>query len=109
MMSTLSMRNVTCLDAHAELPVGSIDLFISNYALTECDRNTQLDYFKRVVVKAKRGYMIYNDTNIFDHLSLAEFITLFQSHGIQPKIQPEPVFSYTGNALVTWDKTISEK
>lgn len=105
MMSTLSVNNVTCLDAHIELPEETIDLFISNYALTECDRPTQLDYFKRIVVKAKRGYMLYNDTNIFDHLSLSDFIELFKSYGIYPKIYPEPVFSYTGNVLVTWDKT----
>ena len=109
MMSTLSVVNVTCLDTHAELPEDSIDLFISNYALTECDRDTQLDYFKRVVVKAKRGFMLYNDTNIFDHLSLSDFIELFQAYGIHPKIHPEPVFSYTGNVLITWDRTSYEK
>ncbi len=109
MMSTLSTHNVIGMDVHAELPTDSIDLFISNYALTECDRDTQLDYFKRVVVKAKRGYMLFNDTNIFDHLSLSEFIELFQAYGIHPKIHPEPVFSYTGNVLITWDRTTYEK
>jgi hypothetical protein len=105
MMSTLAVSPVICLDAHEELPVDSIDLFISNYALTECDRETQLDYFKRVVIKAKRGYILYNDTNLFDHLTLTDFIELFQEHGIHPAIHPEPVFSYTGNVLITWDKT----
>jgi len=109
MMLTLSVHNVTCLDVNAELPTDGIDLFISNYAFTECDRNTQLDYFKRVVVKAKRGYMLCNDTNIFDHLSLSEFIELFQAYGIHPKIHPEPIFSYTGNILITWDKTTYDK
>jgi len=109
MMSTLSVHNVECLDRYIELPEDSIDLFISNYALTECDRSTQLDYFKRVVVKAKRGYILYNDTNIFDHLSLSDFIELFQAQGIHPKIHPEPVFSYTGNVLITWDKTTDAK
>jgi hypothetical protein len=37
MMSTLSVNNVVCLDTFGELPVDSIDLFISNYALSECD------------------------------------------------------------------------
>lgn len=107
MVSELSMRNVTCLDMHAELPDDDIDLFISNYALSECDRNTQLDYFMRVVVKAKRGYMLYNNTNIFNHLTLSDFIELFQENGIQPQIHPEPVFSYSGNVLITWDRTNS--
>ena len=105
MMTTLSIRKVICLEAHAELPVDSLDLFISNYAFSECDRNTQMDYFNRVVAKAKRGYMLYNDTNIFDHLSVSEFVELLQAQGINPTIQPEPVFSYTGNVLITWDRT----
>lgn len=105
MMSILSVSNVSCLDAYVELPLDRVDLFISNYALSECDRETQLDYFKRVVVKAKRGYMLFNDTNIFDHLSRSDFIELLQEHGIQHKIHPEPVFSYTGNVLITWDRT----
>jgi hypothetical protein len=105
MMTTLNVRDVTCLDAYAELPVESVDLFISNYALSECDRETQLDYFQRVVIKAKRGYMLFNDTNIFDHLSLTDFIELFQAHGICPKIHPEPVFTYMRNYLITWDQT----
>lgn len=105
MTSTLSVNHVACLDVYEELPVDSVDLFISNYALTECDRETQLDYFKRVVVKAKRGYILYNDTNLFDHLTLTDFVELFQAHGIHPTIHPEPVFSYTGNVLITWDRT----
>jgi len=107
MVSTFSVNNVTCLNAYGELPVDSVDLFISNYALTECDRETQLDYFNRVVVKAKRGYILYNDTNLFEHLTLADFVVLFQEHGIHPTIHPEPVFSYTGNVLITWDRTNS--
>jgi hypothetical protein len=105
MMSTLSINTVTCLDAHVELPTDSIDLFISNYALSECDRETQLDYFERVITKAKRGYMLYNDTNIFDHLTLTDFIELFHAYDIQPTVHPEPVFSYSGNVLITWDRT----
>lgn len=105
MMSTLSVNHVFCLNSHAELPVDSIDLLISNYALSECDRITQLDYFNRVVAKAKRGYILFNDSNIHDHFSLDEFIQLFYANGIEPKIQPEPVFSYTGNVLITWDRT----
>lgn len=105
MMSTLGVKNVSCLNSYAELPVKEIDLFISNYALTECDLDTQIDYIKRVVSKAKRGYIMFNDTNLFAHLTLSDFVELFKSYGIQAQIHPEPVFSYTGNALITWDRT----
>lgn len=105
MTQTLSMYNVACLDAYSPLPEKEVDLFISNYALSECDRNTQLDYLHRVVAKAKRGFMIYNSTNIFEHLSLSDFLAVLQSYGIEPKVHPEPVFTYSGNFLITWDKT----
>ncbi len=49
--------------------------------------------------------MLYNAINIYDHYSASEFIKLLQDHGIKPKIHPEPVFSYTGNVLITWDKS----
>lgn len=107
MMATLEVPHVRCLDAYAELPLETIDLFISNYALTECDRETQLDYFKRVVVKAKRGYILFNDANVYDHLSLSEWVELLQENGMNPQIHPEPVFSYQGNYLLTWDRTKS--
>jgi len=100
-MSTLSFNNASCLDVYEELPLDSIDLFISNYALTECDRETQLDHFKRVVVKAQFGYILYNNTNLFEHLTLTDFVELFQAHGIRPIIHPEPAFSYAGNILIT--------
>jgi hypothetical protein len=106
MMSTLSLQNVNSLNSYAELPVDEVDLFISNYALSECDKETQLDYLNRVVVKAKRGYMLFNDTNIYEHLTLSEFIDILQKHGIEPKVRPEPVFSYIGNVLLTWDRSI---
>jgi putative sugar O-methyltransferase len=107
MMSTLSLNNVSCLDPHEELPLENIDLFISNYALSECDRETQLDYFKRVVVKAKRGYILFNDINPFDHLTLSDFVELLRSHGIHPTIHQEPVHTGRGNVLITWDRTNS--
>lgn len=108
-VSTASVSNVICLDSYSKLPVESVDLFISNYAFSECDKNTQLDYFKRVIVKAKRGYMLFNNTNLFEHLSVSEFLGLLQKNGIKPQVREEPVFSYTGNVLITWDRTANEK
>jgi hypothetical protein len=105
MTSTLAVANISCLHVHAKLPVDQVDLFISNYALSECDKATQIDYIQRVASKAKRGYMLYNDTNIHDHLKVGDFIEQFKLYGINLKVQPEPVFSYTGNILLTWDTT----
>lgn len=37
-----------------------VDLVISNYALSEIRRSIQQEYFERVVVRAARGYMLWN-------------------------------------------------
>lgn len=103
MLSLLSLPPPTSLDVYAKLPTESVDLFISNYALSECDRETQLDYLKRVAFKAKRGYMLWNDTNLYEHLTVSDLVALFATQDIPLKIHPEPVFSYTGNVLITWD------
>ena len=41
MMNTLSVENINLLPAEAQLPEEKIDLLISNYAFSECDRATQ--------------------------------------------------------------------
>ena len=98
----LNVFGVECLCLEQELPLESVDLVISNYALSECDRKTQFSYFERVISKSKRGYMIFNDINSYDHLFRNELLILFDSYGIKPTIHPEPVCTYTGNFLITW-------
>jgi hypothetical protein len=108
MMKALSMHHTSCLHTHAGLPVEKVDLLISNYAFSECDRAMQLDYFERVITKADRGYIIYNQiSNIFglDSLSPNEFISLLKKNGIQPCVYPEPVATFKDNLLIVWDKT----
>jgi hypothetical protein len=102
MMKKLSVKNTQCMHMDANLPEESIDLLISNYALSECYKETQMSYFHRVVKKSLRGYMLYNKSHGY---TANEFFDLLQSHGMNPKILEEPVFSYTGNVLLIWDKT----
>ncbi len=46
--------------------VKDVDLFISNYALSECDYDTQINYYDKLVSKAKFAYIIYNLVNFND-------------------------------------------
>jgi len=104
-VSTLSIPNVECLPVEAPFPEERIDLLISNYAFSECDREMQMDYFDRVVKRADRGYMIYNRTGGIGAMTPEEFFELLQKNGMKPAILPEPVCTYEGNVLIAWDRT----
>lgn len=105
-VDTLNVKNVSYLSLDQSVPEKEIDLVISNYAFSECDRKTQLDYFERIIKKSKRGYMIYNQISSrfdIDSLSPNEFFDLLKQQKLHPKIEDEPVCTYPGNVLITWD------
>lgn len=107
-MDQLTVKTVQCLPLDEDLPEETIDLVISNYAYSECDREMQLVYFDRVIKKADRGYFIYNKIAITDYgldsIPLHEFIDLLKKNGCNPRVSAE-LFSGAGNFLITWDKT----
>ena len=43
-----------------------IDLFISNYALSECSLEVQMEYYDKLVTNTKFAYLIYNLVNFND-------------------------------------------
>lgn len=105
MMKTLSVDHVSLISQNEPLLEKKIDLLISNYAFSECDRQTQLHYFNKVLLKAERGYMVYNQLNYFDSFSADELITLLNNHNMKPELHEEPIFTYKDNVLIIWDKT----
>lgn len=79
------------------------DLVVSNYAFSELPSKLQLQYLKKIMCRAKKGYLIMNSgtkDSIFqqDKLlvsELREFLPLFQ-------VAPEEPLSSPGNFLITW-------
>ena len=105
-LKTLSVNNAQMMNPLSELPDENIDLLISNYAFSECDLTTQLDYFHRLLKKADRGYILFNDTiDQFDTLSLDSFVQLLENEGMNPKVLEEPVSTHPKNVLIVWDRT----
>jgi putative sugar O-methyltransferase len=47
--------------------IKDVDLFISNYALSECDYDTQVNYYDKLVNNSKFAYIIYNLVNFNDY------------------------------------------
>lgn len=65
------------------------DLLISNYAFSECERETQLEYIEKFVRNSNKFYMIFNDfgPNNIHHV---EFVNLLSD---QFDIEIEPDYS----------------
>ena len=53
--------------------IKDVDLFISNYALSECDDETQAMYFDKLIANSKFAYLVYNVVT-FREYKLANFI-----------------------------------
>lgn len=107
----LEVPNVRYLSCDDEYPEETFDLFISNYAYAECDRETQLDYFHRVIKKARRGYVIYNLNSAYysiDSMSPGEFIYLLKEQGIEAESYEELIKTAPDHVLVVWDRTKQE-
>lgn len=108
MMEALEVHHATCLSPEEPLIDEPIDLLISNYAFSECDREAQAAYFEKVLKKADRGYLIYNQTSHLyglNSLSPIELIALLKENGIEPTVLEETIPTFEGNLLITWDKT----
>ncbi len=59
-VETLHVPSVTLLDQNSLLGNEEYDLAISNYAFSECSKDVQDYYVKKVFSRAKRGYILYN-------------------------------------------------
>lgn len=83
-----------------------IDLVISNYAFSECDIDLQMDYISKVIAKAQRGYIIYNQISSIsgiNSLSVQDFINILKGYGLNPQVREELILTYSSNVLITWN------
>jgi putative sugar O-methyltransferase len=77
--------------------VNNVDLCISNYAFSECDRKIQNEYYEKVIKKSKMFYITYN--NISDrNMSFNEFHIL-ASQTFDIKVQKEERESHTNYVM----------
>ena len=57
---------VKCVSTNDFGQIEDVDLFISNYALSECDLKSQMAYYDMIVTNSKYVYLIYNLVNFND-------------------------------------------
>jgi putative sugar O-methyltransferase len=79
------------------------DLLISNYAFSELTRDVQLMYLERVILKAKSGYITWNELSYIelDGLSVEELLRTIPNSFLIPE---EPN-TYTNNVIIVWGAT----
>ena len=81
-------------------PSGKFDLVISNYAVSELQRELQVAYFENVVKSSTRGYLTWNliSQNRLGGLSVNEVLEYIPS----ATITEESPLTDEGNVLITW-------
>lgn len=78
------------------------DLVISNYAITECSKNIQLNYINNIINKSKHGYITCNyisDIFNINSMSKQEFI---ESINKKTHIIEEYPLTFHGNCVIIW-------
>jgi putative sugar O-methyltransferase len=83
-----------------QLPVTESDLVISNYAFSELRRPIQEAYLKKVILPAKRGYVIFNQIAPADFQSytVAELLQLIPG----ARVFEERPLTHPHNCLIVW-------
>lgn len=79
-----------------DLKIIESDLVISNYAVSECNKETQDLYLDKIINHCKHGYMTYNNFNGYSH---QEFISRCN---IPVKVFNEQPQTGPKNVLLTW-------
>jgi len=79
----------------------SYDLFISNYAFTECNKSIQLEYFDKVLSKSNKGYLTANFINNFFNL---DYLTRDELQSMLPNsiLVPEEPKTHPNNVIIVW-------
>jgi len=78
------------------------DLFISNYALSECSLTVQQTYIDCYVRQSSRGYVTYNETSAAYGVDSASALTFVSLSGKDCTIADEYPRTFSENSIVTW-------
>lgn len=70
-------NKISYITTETLVPVSDVDLVISNYAFSECDREYQNLYYDLMIKGSKRFYMVYN--NFTNNMNSDEFIAKVSS------------------------------
>tara|TARA_Y100001938_G_C8043826_1_gene407690 strand:+ start:351 stop:1109 length:759 start_codon:yes stop_codon:yes gene_type:complete len=75
------------------------DLVISNYAISECNKEVQSHYIDNILSKSKHGYITHNQ---FNGYGLDEFISILKKYGKDVKVKAEVPKTGRKNVILVW-------
>lgn len=82
------------------------DVFISNYAFSECKKDVQKEYIEKYILNSSGGYMIFNTWQDFpletySHLEICEIL---EQNDYQVNVTAEIPQTAPQNLLIVWKK-----
>lgn len=107
-MLSLTKKYINLTDPALPLSTGDLtmasntqyDLVISNYAYSELNIEVQESYFRKVILKSKRGYVIFNSLG---HESFnSESAIVFAAKIRDSTMLKEFPLTHKNNVLVVW-------
>jgi len=75
------------------------DLVISNYAISECNEETQQFYINNILINSKHGYITHNQ---FNGYTLNKFISILKEAGNDVKSVTESPMTGRKNIILIW-------
>ena len=75
------------------------DLIISNYAISECNKDVQKYYIENILSKSKHGYITHNQ---FNGYTLNEFVDIIKSFGNEVVVTKESPLTGKNNVIIKW-------
>lgn len=85
-----------------ELPDKEYDIVISNYAFSECTKDTQKLYIDKILNKSKHGYMINNEISHIFNIESYNKMELRSLVNKDTKILEEIPLTHKDNYLMVW-------
>ncbi len=87
------------------IPNGTYDLVISNYAFSECQRDVEKMYLEKVIRHAKHGYLTINvpdEAAALNLYTLNELLDALRSYGFAPLAFAEEPLTASNNVIIIW-------
>jgi len=106
-LSTMGIENIRYIPSN-EVQEEYSDLFISNFAFSECNRDVQDEYLEKYILNSSAGYMLLNDMRGFftpSPYTVLELRNILRSYGYQVTIKPEDPRTGHYNIVLIWKKS----
>jgi hypothetical protein len=104
-LGLMGVKNVSFIDNTTLKNLKDYDLVISNYAFSEFDRQEQIHYLEKIILRTPRGYITKNVVSErlnFNSFSTNELIRALSSNDRKGFVKSEKPMTDPNNVLFVW-------